>query len=115
MRDIKFRHYDKHLNDFLIFELLPVGIARDETIVSFDKDRASSPIEQFTGLLDKQGNEIYEGDIFNDGIAYCVIKWNADTASFVSFDGDENHEVGCYLKNEIIIGNIYQNPELLNA
>ena len=112
MREVKFRAW--HLDEKI---MLGHGDACKTPIFTNSWMYRSGDVAlmQFTGLKDVNGVEIYEGDIFNDGIAYCVIKWNADTASFVSFDGDENHEVGCYLKNETIIGNIHQHPELLEG
>lgn len=158
MRQIKFRHYDKRLNNFLIFELLPVGIAIDETIVSFDKDRLDSPIEQYTGLKDVNGNEIYEGDILNiyyqsshygdtynhDGVYTAVtgalgdvvfkfkkLLWDNYAHNQYPFNSTLSQEFNSLgyryseelNKNELraadgstyfeIIGNIHQNPELL--
>lgn len=116
MREIKFRTYVRFLRE--MHEVREMIVDKGTVMIDayqYGLDRDDAPVMQFTGLKDVNGVEIYEGDIFNDGIAYCVIKWNADTASFVSFDGDENHEVGCYLKNETIIGNIHQHPELLEG
>lgn len=78
---------------------------------------------QFTGLLDKNGKEIYEGDILdlhpeeNDKIWHRKIIW--DTAAFhcVQIHGKANYPLhfNKYTPDKIwvIIGNIYQNPELL--
>lgn len=74
------------------------------------------PLMQFTGLKDKNGKEIWEGDIievdWNDirySIHNFVIEWNEKYCSFV-FEG------GCPFNDKIhfkVIGNIYENPELL--
>lgn len=62
---------------------------------------------QFTGLLDKNGKEVYEGDILQiDWLspAVVVVKWKAQGWSPFIKQGNTDWEV---------IGNIYENPELL--
>jgi len=70
---------------------------------------------QFTNLHDKKGNEIYEGDVLQtrSGIGYMVF----DNCGYaIKSPGSE--AVDCefsafYLECEII-GNIYENPELIS-
>lgn len=64
---------------------------------------------QFTGRIDREGKEIYDGDIVSDGYhekyGRYVVAWDNKSCgwNFVSVDGAE-------LK---VIGNIYESPELL--
>ena len=77
-------------------------------------------VGQFTGLLDKNGKEIYEGDIVEYTTCYFgnekrhrkVVEWE----SFDSDDFGEPHNIGYFNLSEYmeVIGNIYDNPELLN-
>lgn len=70
-------------------------------------------ILQYSGLKDKNGKEIYEGDVLNSeltGLKY-VIMWDDNAAFFIGT------RKGSYLlpidwKKSSIIGNIYDNPEL---
>jgi len=78
---------------------------------------------QFTGLLDKNGKEIYEGDIVcilngHHGDVY-KIQWQKE---FCCWEAEDVHLKDFYfgeqfpsIKEVEVIGNIYENPELLGG
>ena len=74
-------------------------------------------IMQSTGLKDKNGKEIFEGDVLGtkDGLLNGVVEYRSDlgmwTNSLISYN---NFERLCNVAgSREIIGNIYENPELL--
>ena len=75
---------------------------------------------QFTGLKDKNGKEIWEGDIISNGYGVGVIKWDKTSCAFRLFwnatilDDDVSWIPFKGMKYNEIIGNIYENPELLS-
>jgi hypothetical protein len=96
----------------------------DSDIWIFDEDSESNEwivnndlvLMQSTGLTDKYGKEIFEGDILGtkDGLLNGVVKFNIDlgmwTNSLLRYN---NFERLCSIANSReIIGNIYENPEL---
>lgn len=77
---------------------------------------------QSTGLKDKNGKEIFEGDIVDYKGREAVVKWHGSYASFIYRFVDELQErasdweplfLACY--HFEVIGNIYENPELLEV
>lgn len=75
-------------------------------------------VEQFTGLLDKNGNKIFEGDIVKtETDKPMVVSWNTKFASFcLDREGWAfSHWFGesCVANKVEIIGNTTDNPELL--
>lgn len=93
---------------------------------------ASETVGQFTGLLDRNGKEIYEGDILHERVARCIVDKRIVKFCYGSFIAESTYNQGaqCYgephekfqsLKyfavNDIkieVIGNIHDNPELLS-
>ena len=120
-REIEFRAWDKVGKQGMLgwVKMIEIGIEL------FFKDSFGFELMQFTGLLDKNGKEIYEGDIAN--ITYTcmrfshwmkvtdrgVMEWIEKSAQF-SFKVNNSilSEEMEYLEVEII-GNIYENENLL--
>ncbi len=76
---------------------------------------STNKIMQFTGLIDKQGKEIYEGDIIRqEHIPYSgQVEWNGQAYWFVFRYGKHIDFLHMNQDNIEVIGNIYESPELL--
>lgn len=124
-----FRAWDKLNNEMYVVEQINFDCGEFESIgYGITNLRGADKIElmQSTGLKDKNGKEIFEGDIISDGhmlrdirhhqtLGFYIIDDNGieaffgDTASLEDFE-----EASKYISENIeIIGNIYENPEIL--
>ena len=103
-----FRAWDKKANHYLdSFYIMP-----DESKVIYSSaiDEDEVVIEQCTGLKDKSGKLIYEGDVLNGGVINYQVLWYE--GKFVLKNGCKNYPAGgCDLLE--LVGNIHENPELL--
>lgn len=136
MRTIKFRALLSETNLWVYGDLArgisvdPDGPIYDCIIIDSDKNDfwvvRRETVGEFTGLLDKNGKEIYEGDIvkwvlrerFGDLKTKRVseIKWNDGLCGFSPIVYDNECEDGFYsyrVTKLEVIGNIHENPELL--
>ena len=110
-REFKFRVYSFIDKEFIYFDIYdyPQGIAG-----------GVSETQQFTGLIDKNGKEICEGDIliYNNYSIGQVI-YEADHGGYI-FQWKQNGPNQNYINlncdvafESVIVGNIFENPELL--
>ena len=75
-----------------------------------------STIGQYTGLTDKNGKKIFEGDILYDehNESNCLITF--DEGSFCILDDNVSQSAwGCSMNGFEVIGNLHDNPELLRS
>lgn len=126
-RTIKFRGIDEETLEWVYGDLIHYDKWGDDKYTYQIRDRDGNhfnvidkTVGQFTGLLDKNGREVYEGDIVKHiprNETY-VCEWTAIHACFTFVENIEYGESYYFQKIDEkkieIIGNIYDNPELLN-
>lgn len=127
MRTIKFRgkcaKESRYAGEWVYGSCVPCEKSDDVLITAAIDDRCSctyhvdpDTVGQFTGLFDKNGNEIYEGDIIRDGEFMRVILWATEAAAFCScspYHSDIKTRTSAdEMRYYEVIGNIHDNPEL---
>lgn len=122
MREIKFRGRDICTGECLYGDLRQRAGCLPSIIRSFCNngklDYCETPIHrdslgQFTGLYDKRGNEIYEGDILSEIETNKKVVVTYEAPMFCYTDNDFGYKFLNLPENFVIIGNIHDNPELL--
>ena len=118
MREIKFRAWDKINKD--MFNVESINFQERRVYKDTVSYRKFNDVElmQYTGLKDKNNKEIYEGDILFESFGERYYKVVFENGSFrgefkgdfdeYSFDLIDIIAQGCK-----IVGNIYENPELM--
>ena len=124
-REIKFRNWLKNekgmLNDISSIKLDIKCIYYDNNDLFSYERKSFDEIElmQYTGLKDKNGVEIYEGDIvrFTTGTftSIGIVGFWSGMFQVEDIEDDECTEILCYCDELEVLGNRFENPELLEA
>ncbi|WP_242298655.1 YopX family protein [Bacillus cereus group sp. BfR-BA-01424] len=108
MREIKFRAWDKEFKQFsdtaLNYKIADINYYTDYEWM------------QYTGLKDKNGKEIYEGDIVEYDGWFYIIKWDEEEAGFYMHDKnnfEDDHLRMIDISVGEVMGNIYENENLI--
>ncbi|GAB6742116.1 TPA: hypothetical protein QC443_005893, partial [Bacillus cereus] len=118
MREIKFRVWSNFYNDWIESFCIKDGRVHLGNVVHYPGNQVSDAIlMQYTGLKDKNGKEIYEGDILGDDNYSNVdgaVVFNEEKGYYEidKFNYEPLHESLKDYDFEVL-GNIYENSELL--
>ena len=127
MREIKFRAWDRQMEEMSsfghaqVYDVFDLGSDLGKLILN----QRSFILMQYTGLKDKNGKEIYEGDKLRTekGVTYEIFfspklaKWSGRTLNVWTDELTKYFykSLSWIAPRAVIIGNIYGNPELLET
>lgn len=125
MREFKFRVWDSHykLWDMEVF-LNSKGEICDDTIYGCQQSyrREYYTLQQFTGLRDKSGKEIYDGDIVAINFTHDphteyhvvgIFRISFGDYGWMASNDTHSYKASTYQIYAEVIGNIFENPDLL--
>lgn len=118
MREIKFRAFLK--SNQLMYNVLTLDIIDNKVLINNEEKQLRGYVKyqdvglmQYTGLKDKNGKEIYDGDILIDehNEEYCEVIF--ECGKFVCNFETNSIDLSDISDELIVIGNIYENKELI--
>ena len=116
MREIKFR---VRYNNTWCYINLNEGLTEFGYKAYMECVRMKEKFYQFTGLYDKNGEEIFEGDVITDHVGTGIVEYNTQYGAFrVNYKNRRckwfyDYSLQGERESIKIIGNIYENPELI--
>lgn len=129
MDRFKFRVWDEeaeclhYYSEFEVFDNALILYMTESKTMHYDGESQNPPLEQYTGFKDKTGKRIYEGDIvkmpsrrvktiewFQGGFGFWITS-EKEFGDFVGFSG--HRDLDFVMDGIEVIGNINENPELL--
>ena len=92
-----------------------ISIPKETISGSLRYDVIPETVGQYTGLTDENGVKVFEGDILHAAQGDFVVRWSESICSFVA--GEKERMRPCMNSGTVkcyeVIGNIYDNPELI--
>lgn len=108
MRNIKFRVWNNNEDVFHYLQFTNTGIKTEDDPMT----RGCVVYQQYTGLKDRNGKEIYEGDLIIsdhwDSQEHLVVKWDEDACKFYASLPSGGDRIDMDENSKLVVGNIFE-------